>query len=462
MAVAAAGASAGFGKGVLGGSAISILALAAMSIAVPLEVAPVSDPQAPVLPPAQSQTVEDQSVNTAPATLPQVSEPQVPRAAPAVDPEIPQEEIALAPVEPILSDSAPLVRREPASSQPVAGAAPAQAPARAASPTASAGVSGTENPGRVDAGTQGVIATLSDGSGAISRQSLEPQVTITPSAPQPRQAFLAPQEPQRPAPSAPPSAPAAAAPPPPPAPAALPSAAVGSGSAPFEVFAASFGDTSNRPVMAVILADAGPEGIEISALSGLSFPVTFAVPSDLPDATERAAAYRAAGFEVMAMMPDGSNGDLRGLDAEGVEAQFARTLETVPEAIGILDRVNGDIPQDTNVSRRAVEILGRTGHALVTHRDQGFNSVDALAAVQNVPSATVFRVLDGDGNTAAVRDALDRAAVQARGTGGVVVLGRTDRETITTLFAWVLGSGGTQSVDLAPVSALMKKLNAAE
>ncbi|MEO1422468.1 MAG: divergent polysaccharide deacetylase family protein [Pseudomonadota bacterium] len=225
---------------------------------------------------------------------------------------------------------------------------------------------------------------------------------------------------------------------------------------PWRLHSAAFLDTGDKPLLSVILQDVGEKGIDVSALSGLQFPVTFAVPVDLPDATERAKAYRAAGFEVMAMVPAGPMGDLSNLEGSALKAQLSSFMTEVPEAIGLIDRVDGDIPRDNRLSRAVIEFVAESGHALLAHQSVGIGGLVDLAQRDEIPAAMVERVLYADAGGAELISSLDRGALSARTDGTAVVLGTTEATTLTTLFSWVLNNG-PRDVDLAPVSAALNR-----
>ncbi|MEL6678023.1 MAG: divergent polysaccharide deacetylase family protein, partial [Pseudomonadota bacterium] len=225
---------------------------------------------------------------------------------------------------------------------------------------------------------------------------------------------------------------------------------------PWRMHSATFLDTGQKPLLSVILQDVGDAGIDITALSGLQFPVTFAVPVDLPNASERAQAYRAAGFEVMAMVPSGPTGDLTALEGDALQAQLASFMAEVPEAIGLIDRIDGDIPRDNRLSRAVMEFVATSGHALLAHQSGGINGLVDLAQRDAVPAALVERVLLANAGGAELISSLDRGALSARTDGTAVVLGTTEATTLTTLFSWVLNNG-PRDVDLAPVSASLNR-----
>ncbi|MBB5514734.1 polysaccharide deacetylase 2 family uncharacterized protein YibQ [Rubricella aquisinus] len=457
-----------FIKGFLTGSVVSIAGLSALAILQPIQIQTAAPEPVVSAAPATPAPQRDASIGSqTTAAQPVISTPAAPSAAPAVDPNIARDTGVLSPVEQITeTPPAPAPTRRMAEAVAPLPEQPT-GPRPAEQVTTQAGISGTANPERVRVGggatqglgapaaqlpdeTQQATASLprTDGSGTILRPSAPQRTSVSSSL-------------------APPSAPASPAPARAPQPRTLETTGnsflpertpVAEGQAPRELYAANFADTGARPLLSMLLVDAGEDGLATSALAGFQFPVTFAVPVDLPDAEERARAYRAAGFEVMAMVPRDERGDLSGLSAVEIEARLLAFLEAVPEAIGILDREGGDIPRDNGVTRAALATVAATGHILVTRRETGFNSVDALADVDGIPTATVTIVLPSGAGGDVIRSELNRASVNARSVGGLVVLGRTDRETITSLFTWVLGAG-TRTVDLAPVTALVKRLD---
>ena len=103
---------------------------------------------------------------------------------------------------------------------------------------------------------------------------------------------------------------------------------------------------------------------------------------------------------------------------------------------------------------QVVAAAGASGHGLVTF-PRGLNTAQQIAERDGVPSALVFRDLDGDGQDgAAIRRTLDQAAFRARQGGEVILVGRAQPETITALTEWALGNRAA-SVTLAPVSAVI-------
>lgn len=217
---------------------------------------------------------------------------------------------------------------------------------------------------------------------------------------------------------------------------------------PFEV-----GET---PLLAVVLIDAGPAGADIALLGSIPFPVSFAVDPSAPDAAERALALRAAGFEVLALLPEGAAGLPENATPADVEAALAAHVATLPMAVAMLaPDTAAPLVAPGPLARQMLAHLARSGHGLVLAQS-GLNSLAQAAARASVPALTLFRNLDATREPApAIRRYLDRAAFEARAQGRVAMLGHTYPETVRALLEW--GSGPeARSVALAPVSALLR------
>ncbi|WP_308342275.1 divergent polysaccharide deacetylase family protein [Roseobacter insulae] len=218
-------------------------------------------------------------------------------------------------------------------------------------------------------------------------------------------------------------------------------------------FAAPHENPDGKPVMAIVLMDDGvdlsADTIGLPALRSFPYPVSFAVDTSLPDAKDRMAAYRAEGFEVLAMV------DLpQGARARDAEISMSVALEAIPEAVGVLEGVGEGVQGTRDAARQVTEILAASGHGFVT-QNKGLNTVQKLAAKAGVPSAVVFRDFDSSQQTPTViRRFLDQAAFRADNEGGVIMLGRLREDTISALLLWAL-QDRAKRVALVPVSAAL-------
>lgn len=222
---------------------------------------------------------------------------------------------------------------------------------------------------------------------------------------------------------------------------------------PIRRYAQPFENPEGKPLMSIVLMDTGVDldvgSIGLPALSSFPYPVSFAVDITLPDAANRAARFRAEGFDVLALidLPQGA----RPVDAE-VTLDVA--LSGMAEIVGVLEGTGEGVQGSREVADQVIRILQASGHGLVT-QNRGLNSMPNLALKQGVPAAPVFRDFDSEGQQPRViRRFLDQAAFKAGQEGGVIMLGRLRPETIEALLVWALADRAS-SVALAPVSAVL-------
>jgi len=215
-----------------------------------------------------------------------------------------------------------------------------------------------------------------------------------------------------------------------------------------ERFAVPFDNPEGRPLMSILLID-GKNSIGSEALQEFPYPLTFAVDPAAPDAAEKVARHRAAGFEVvlLADLPAAAT-------PQDAEVALSVWRAAVPEAVAILEGTGSGIQGNRALSDQVTAIAQDAGLGLITQAN-GLNTVQKLALRAGVPSAVVFRDFDGAGQTPVVmRRFLDQAAFRAGQEGAVIMLGRVQPDTISALLLWGL-QDRAQRVALAPVSAVL-------
>ncbi|QFT62843.1 divergent polysaccharide deacteylase family protein [Roseivivax sp. THAF30] len=218
---------------------------------------------------------------------------------------------------------------------------------------------------------------------------------------------------------------------------------------PVRRFAADAQVEEGTPRLAIVLIDDGSGPLGPAALEAFPFAVTFAVDPTAEDAAERMRGYRERGFEVMALadVPDGAA-------ASDVEVTLEASLRAVPEAVGILEAPGGGLQGSRDVTEQVADYLAASGHGLVM-QGQGLNTAASLARREGVPSGSVFRDFDGDGQDPAMqRRLLDRVAMRASQDGAVIALGRLRADTVSALLLWGLQDRANE-LALVPVSAVI-------
>ena len=207
-----------------------------------------------------------------------------------------------------------------------------------------------------------------------------------------------------------------------------------------------------KPLMAIVLIDEGQSALALEALGAFPYPLSIAIPATRTDAGEAAARYREAGFEVL-LAADLSEG----ATPADVETAMAAWLDRVPQAAAVIEGDGTGLQSSREASAQLAPILLETGHGLVM-RPNGLDTAQKLIAREGVPSATLFRDFDAQGqNAAAVRRFLDQAAMRAgQQEDGVIMLGRLRADTISALLLWGLQDRAA-SVALVPVSAVLRQ-----
>ena len=218
-----------------------------------------------------------------------------------------------------------------------------------------------------------------------------------------------------------------------------------------ERFAVELANPDNKPLMSIVLIDDGSSPIGPDAVLDFPYPISMAVDAAWPGALQRSQAYRAAGFEVLAIadLPDGAS-------AVDTEVAMQTFLNAVPEAVAVMEAPGDELQANRDASEQMASILLETGHGLIMFPD-GLDTAQKLVAKAGVPSATVFRDFDGAGQDgAAVRRFLDQAAFRAgQEEEGVIMVGRLRPDTISALLLWGLQDRASR-VALAPVSAVLR------
>ncbi|MDA7429038.1 divergent polysaccharide deacetylase family protein [Primorskyibacter aestuariivivens] len=218
---------------------------------------------------------------------------------------------------------------------------------------------------------------------------------------------------------------------------------------PIEAFSEPVVIEGDKPLMSIVLVDDGSVPLGLEALESFPYPITFAVDGAWSGATEAAAAYRAAGFEVMVVadLPPGAQ-------PQDAEVTLSTILSKVPEAVGVLEGDAGGLQENRGASDQVGKILAQTGHGLVLY-SKGLNSAQSLARRAGVPVQSLFRDFDGQGQDAKViRRFLDQAAFKAGQEGSVIMLGRLRAETISALLIWGLQDRASR-VTFVPVSQVL-------
>ena len=220
---------------------------------------------------------------------------------------------------------------------------------------------------------------------------------------------------------------------------------------PLVQFGAKFERINTRPILSVVLIDEGKSDLDLAILREFPFPLSIAINPSNSNAEERARQFRSMGIEVLALLdlPEGAK-------PEDVEVNLANGLLSLPESVAILEGSTIGLQETREVSDQVISFVKATGHGLIM-LPKGLNTAQKMAARDGVPSVTVFRDIDGNGQTEVVmRRFLDQAAFKARQQDGVLMMGRLRQDTLAALAVWTLADRAA-TVALAPASTLLRE-----
>ncbi|PWJ20402.1 divergent polysaccharide deacetylase family protein [Jannaschia seohaensis] len=215
--------------------------------------------------------------------------------------------------------------------------------------------------------------------------------------------------------------------------------------------AAAFENPEAKPLFSIVLIDDPEGGLSRQSLIALDMPLTFAVDPARADAAEVAAAYRAAGHEVL-LLAEALPADAT---RDEIAAALRRAHDAVPVAVGVLDGRAGDFARSGRALAALAGPLAEAGMGFVGF-DEGLGAGLAAAEAAGVPTVPVYRVVDENGERATVITRyLDRATFEAEETGSTIVVGRTQPAMMTALLSWANGRRA-DTVAIAPISHILR------
>ncbi len=216
--------------------------------------------------------------------------------------------------------------------------------------------------------------------------------------------------------------------------------------------AVPFANPDHKPVLAIILIDAGDEGLSNDVLRSFNFPVSFALDPDKVGATAKAKILsRGNRYEIVTLTP----AQLTDPDTIATPASILeRAFVSLPESVALLERTAHQLDGTRGLADKIIPLLRRSGHGLIT-RDRNDDSAYGRARRAGIAVGSVYRVLDGARESGIViKRYLSRAALEATRRGRIIVVGHTYPETVTAVFSWAV-SEKPADVLLAPVSAVL-------
>ncbi|MBL4872963.1 MAG: divergent polysaccharide deacetylase family protein [Rhodobacteraceae bacterium] len=219
----------------------------------------------------------------------------------------------------------------------------------------------------------------------------------------------------------------------------------------FGAYSAKFTDDGRKPLMSFILLVDTLDQAEV--LTGFSNPVTLAVASDNPAANDIIASYRAAGGEVVLLLPtEGPNALRQGGSPSDVPAFLEATMANIEGVLGVMDGPDGNVNQNARMMSAILAELAQTGHAIMTVNGLGLNRTSILAQEAGVPATDISRAIDTSDGAFAIIKELDKLVLQIGDQRSFTIFAQATPDMLIALNFW-LKSPKAESVTIAPVSA---------
>lgn len=217
-----------------------------------------------------------------------------------------------------------------------------------------------------------------------------------------------------------------------------------------KAYAAAYEGTASEPVLSFIVIDTGVASDADAPLVELGVPFSVAIDASLAGAAERAAQYRAAGVEVLAIANDLPSSAA----PSDVTVALSGYFSVLGTAIAVLDPLDARIQGNRSLLQPVLGSIRETGHGFITY-DRGLNTAQQAARREGIASATVFRTLDANEESASrIKRYLKRAEFAANNDGAVVVMGHSYPETLRAVMEWAL-EDRPANMRIAPVSQVM-------
>lgn len=220
-----------------------------------------------------------------------------------------------------------------------------------------------------------------------------------------------------------------------------------------------------RPLIAILIDDAGLNRRNSARLVALVGPLTLAYMTYADDLEKQSAAARARGHELMLHMPmeplddgedAGPNALETGLDAGELRRRLLWGLDRLHGYVGVNNHMGSRFTAWEPGMAMVMEELKRRGLLFVDSRTIGDSLGASMAERYAVPHADRDVFLDNDEDGAAVAERLTELEAVARRRGMAIGIGHPHDGTLAALAAW-LPTLAEKGFVLVPVSTIVER-----
>jgi polysaccharide deacetylase 2 family uncharacterized protein YibQ len=264
----------------------------------------------------------------------------------------------------------------------------------------------------------------------------------------------------------PPRRPAALNPPaaarPTPAPLLAPRVAEDS-SLPWRRFAVAVDPPDGRPMIAIVIDDAGVDRAHTQQAIRLKAPITISFLPYAPDLKEQSEAAHAAGHELLAHVPmepfgayadPGPNVLLVSLSRTELLHRLQRDLDGFTGYVGVNNHMGSRFTSNAEGMGTVAAELRRRGLLFLDSRTTAQTVAFQVAVEHGVPAVSRDVFLDNEDKSEEVRRRLAEVEQIARRQGHAIAIGHPRAVTLGELAPWLAGIEG-KGFRLVPVSAVV-------
>lgn len=243
-------------------------------------------------------------------------------------------------------------------------------------------------------------------------------------------------------------------------------AAASAGPPTWRRYAVPFDDLNSRPLVAIVIDDAGLDRPRSKRAWELPGPITVSFLPYAKDLREQAKAARAHGNELMLHMPmepeghadPGPGALLVSLSDGDLRQRLTQALESFDGYVGMNNHMGSRFTAWRPGMETVLRILRARGLLFLDSRTTRQSVGDQLARELGVPSVARNVFLDDDEAIDAVRRKLAETEAVARRQGFAVAIGHPHEATLQALAEWLPGLAANGFAQ-APLSAALRKRN---
>ncbi|BDW88826.1 divergent polysaccharide deacetylase family protein [Thalassospira tepidiphila] len=226
----------------------------------------------------------------------------------------------------------------------------------------------------------------------------------------------------------------------------VPVATVGPTNQPWQKYAALTQDTGDKPVIAIVIDDAGLDQPRTAKTVDLPGPITISYLPYARDLQAQVNAARKAGHEVMLHMPmepssasvdPGPHALLASYDRQKILNEMSWMLDRFDGYVGVNNHMGSKFTADPERMRVVMEVMKSRGLMFLDSRTSADSVGYSTASSFGVPAITRDIFIDDADDAAKIADMLARTENVARKQGFAIAIGHPRDLTIGALHKWI-------------------------